>query len=438
LWRELVGHARYLAWWALLVVPIALLVGSSVAFFLWALDLATATRETNPALLWALPVAGAAIGVWYQRWGGGANEGSALIMDEIHTPHMGVPTRMAPMVLVGTLVTHLFGGSAGREGTALQMGGALASTVDRWGYTRLRGAGALRTQERRVLVQCGMAAGFGAVFGTPITGAIFALEVLAIGRLSYAALIPCLIAALVGDWATSAWGITHTAYPVLTLAGLGIARVDPWLLTQVGLVGVAFGLASRLFATTTHRLTALFNARVAAPWLRPAIGGVAVIALTALVGSTDYLGLGVTSTNPEAVTILSAFRPDGVLPWSWALKLLFTAVTLASGFKGGEVTPLFFIGATLGAAIAHMLQLPVPLFAALGFVAVFAGATNTPLACAIMGIELFGGDAAAYFITATVIAYLFSGHAGVYSAQRLGTPKGDLGVTDDASANAVP
>lgn len=422
-WLVYVGaQVRYTVRWTVLLAPVALVIGSAIALFLWSLDEAIALQRAFPWLLFLLPVAGMAVGLLYQVWGKSAEGGTNLIMDEIHEPGGGVPGRMAPLILVGTLVTHAFGGSAGREGTAVQMGGSIASTIERLGFARLSGWFHLGPAERRVLLQAGVAAGFGAVFGTPVAGAVFALEVLAIGRLSYSALMPCLISALLASWATTAWGIQHTPYPHPALEAGGGLQLQ--LLGKVALASVAFGLASALFADTTHGLARVFKRFIGTPWLRPVVGGALVIALTFMAGSRDYLSLGVSSPDPGAVTILSSFEPGGVLPWSWALKLLFTAVTLGSGFKGGEVTPLFFIGATLGHSLAILFHAPVALFAALGFVAVFAGATNTPLACTIMGVELFGADAAVYIAAACFVAYLFSGHTGIYSAQRTGTPKG--------------
>ena len=346
---------------------------------------------------------------------------------------------MAPLVLIGTVVTHLFGGSAGREGTAIQMGGAIAGELCR----RLR----IKPADARLLLTAGMAAGFGAVFGTPLAGAVFAIEVLAIGRISYAALVPCLIASVVGDWTALAWDVSvgglhfriaHTAYAVADFAGG--EHLSLVLLGKVALAAIAFGFAGLLFAELTHGVQSVFKKFIRRDILRPFVGGLVVIGLVYLIGTRDYLGLGVHAppSDPNGVSIVSCFAPGGATPWSWWWKILFTAVTLASGFKGGEVTPLFFVGAALGNAMAVLLHAPVDLFAALGFVAVFAGATNTPLACTIMAIELFGGGHSqpftsgfvVYAATACCLAYVFSGHSGIYLSQRIGTPKlaGDFAV----------
>lgn len=410
------ANLRQLLLWTLLVVPVGVLSGSASALFLWSLDRVTELHWQYGWLLFLLPVAGMVVGAVYHWVGKSAEGGNNLIINQIHEPGGGVPTRMAPLILVGTLVTHLFGGSAGREGTAVQMGGSLASA-----YGRLCKFG---EENMRVLLLAGVAAGFGSVFGTPLTGAVFAMEVLVIGRVQYDALIPVLVASVVADVTCSAWGVHHAIYQI----GIGdssrhLAQLDASLMAKVVLVGIACGLVSKLFAELTHGLQhALKKIAPVGAW-RAALGGAIVIGLVYLVGTHDYLGLGVRSQAPGGVSLLSAFTPGGATPWSWWWKLLFTAVTLASGFKGGEVTPLFFIGATLGNVLAVLLGAPVDLFAGLGFIAVFAGATNTPLACTIMGIELFGSHYTVYFSVACFVAYFFSGHSGIYAAQRLGVSK---------------
>ncbi|WP_294644203.1 DUF190 domain-containing protein [uncultured Aureimonas sp.] len=423
-------QAFALARWVLFVLPMAAAVGSACALFLWALDVATRTRFDNPVLLYWLPVGGLAVGLVYHWFGRSAESGNNLIVEQIHEPGAGVPLRMAPLILVSTVATHLFGGSAGREGTAVQLGGSLAS-----GFGK-----ALRLElgEVRLLLMAGIAAGFGAVFGTPIAGAVFALEVLTVGRIQYEALVPCLVAAVVGDWVCLQWGIEHTHF----LIGFGADgpgfRLDILLFAQVAIAGVAFGLVSQFFAESLHAVQGLVKRVVPFAPLRPVLGGLVLIALVHALGTREYLGLGVWSPNPADVTISGFFDPARSDAWAWAWKLLFTVVTLGCGFKGGEVTPLFFIGAGLGASIGHTIGAPVDLFAGIGFVAVFAGASNTPIACTIMGIELFGADNAVYIATGCFLAYVFSGHSGIYLSQRVGVPKLDHGfVPPDVSLREV-
>lgn len=405
---QLLAAAKWLA----VLIPMAAAIGSASAFFLWSLDALTRVRFSNPWLLWLLPLSGLAVGWLYHRHGKSSAAGNNLLIDEIHQPGAGVPLRMAPLVLVGTLATHLFGGSAGREGTALQMGGSIAGAFAR--FLKLD-AGSVR-----LLLMAGVAAGFGSIFGTPIAGVVFALEVLVIGRMQYDALIPCFIASLVADWTCAAWGIGHTQYHVAVATA---AHLDLWLFEKVVIAAIAFGLAGRCFALSSHQLTDLFKRFIPRPELRPAMGGVLVISLFFLAGTPDYLGLGVLGNRPDAITLPAMFGNMDIPASAWIWKFVFTVVTLSAGFKGGEVTPLFFIGAALGNTLAIALGAPVDLFAALGFVAIFAGTTNTPLASTLLGMELFGAGNGLYMATACIIAYRFSGHTGIYSAQRLAEPK---------------
>ncbi|WP_395330557.1 voltage-gated chloride channel family protein [Novosphingobium sp. BL-8H] len=409
------AHARSVVRWTVILVPMAMAIGTLCAAFLWSLDAATRLRFAYPWLLYLLPLGGAAVAWLYHRFGRPVEAGNNLIVEQIHEPGGGVPLRMAPLVFLGTIVTHLLGGAAGREGTAVQLGGSLGSAAARLFR--------LDPPSVSILLKAGVAAGFGAVFGTPLAGAVFALEVLAIGRIDYAGLLPCLVAALVGDWTCQAWAIHHSHYRIAYLGGAAnLFSVDPLLLGKVMLAGVAFGLAGVAFAEANHMLGGFLKRRVPFAPLRAALGGVAVIALVWLCGTRAYLGLGVWSANPGDPTLASFFGPD-VDSWSWALKMLFTVVTLSAGFKGGEVTPLFFIGAALGNALAGVLGAPVDLFAGLGFVAVFAGAANVPLACTIMGIELFGATHAVPIAVACFVAYVCSGHNGIYLSQRIAVPK---------------
>ncbi|MEO8539420.1 MAG: voltage-gated chloride channel family protein [bacterium] len=398
-----------------LLTPVAVVIGSAVAFFLWSLERVTDARFDHPWLLYLLPVAGLASAAMYHRFGRSVEGGNNLILDEVHEPGGGVPARIVPLVLVGTVGAHLFGASVGREGTAVQMGGGVAGAFNR--------VFRLEEQELRILLMAGVAAGFGAVFGTPIAGAIFALEVLTIGRMEYTALIPVLYASLAADFTTSAWGIHHTAYHIALSRPDGRLPFDAFLMLKVALGAAAFGLAAVLFAELAHGIGRLFRRFVASPLLRPAIGGAIFVLATLALGTREYLGLGVTSPHAGDVTIVSSFLPGGADNFSWWWKLSLTALCVGSGFKGGEVTPLFFIGATLGNRLGALLRAPVDLFAGLGFVAVFAGAANTPLACTVMGIELFGASNAAYIAVACFVAYLVSGHSGIYPSQRVGTTK---------------
>ncbi len=409
---EFLAASRFLLRWAVRLAPLAGVIGSMTALFLAALDAVTRLRWQHGWLLFFLPPAGVLIHLLYRFWGKSAERGTDLILDEIHAPGGGVPARMAPLVLLTTLLTHLFGGSAGREGTAVQLAGSAAGLWGRW----LR----LSPEDTRLLLRCGIAGGFGAVFGTPVAGTVFALEVLTVGRVRYEALLPCLLTAVLADAVCAAWGIHHTAYRIAALPGIpaGGFKLHFRLLATVALAGVAFGLAGTLFSRAIHGVRRMANAWIRPSWLVPVAGGSLIVLLALGLHKTDYLGLGVTAPSDGQVSIVHAFRAGGATPASWLWKLLFTALTLGCGFKGGEVTPLFFVGATLGNALAVLSGAPVDLMAGLGFIAVFAGATNTPLACTLMGAELFGGQYVLYYAVACFTAYFFSGSSGIYSAQR--------------------
>ena len=343
--REWTAQLGYAVRWLGIITPVAAAIGTVVALFATLLNMATQARITHPWLLWLLPLAGVGITALYAVAGRNVSGGNNLIMEEIHEPGGGVPGRLAPVILISTIVTHLFGGSAGREGTAVQIGGSMASAYSRW-WTRFAGRLApLDGSDTRTLLMAGVAAGFGAVFGTPLAGAVFALEVLTIGRVDYLALVPCLFAALLGDWTCAAWGVRHTVYHIDVLRSSGIAHLDVLLLAKSAVAATAFGLASLLFAETTDLVHTGFTRFVRSPYLRPFIGGLIVIGLVYALGTRDYIGIGDIASTSNGVSITSSFRAGGATPMSWIWKLVFTAITLGSGFKGGEVTPLFFIGA---------------------------------------------------------------------------------------------
>ena len=403
--------------WFILITPLAVAIGSMVALFLWALQKTIHFRFAHPWLLFQLPIAGLVIYLIYHFFGKPAEKGNNLILEQIQKDGGPVPKRMAPIILLTTLLTHLFGGSAGREGTAVQIGGSIASMFN--------GLFKLEAEDRKIMLTAGMAAGFGAVFGTPLTGAIFALEVLVIGKIKYHDLLPALLGSALADATVSAWQVQHQHYRIddLPLSAdyfSSALHFNFFLSLKVVLAAIAFGVASYLFTSMITAIKGTSTRLFKQKWMVPMVGGLIIIGLTQILGKPDYLSLGVDPEYPAAVTLQSAFHLGGADDWSWLWKTIYTSVTIGTGFKGGEVTPLFYIGATLGNTLSGILDAPVSLFAALGFIAVFAGATNTPVACTMMGVELFGAEHVVYFALACVIAYLISGHSGIYGSQHNG------------------
>ncbi|QZT37150.1 voltage-gated chloride channel family protein [Halosquirtibacter xylanolyticus] len=392
----------YLIKWLLLSLLVGLLAGAASAFFLKSLHWATDFRNAHMMIVFGLPIGGLAIGLMYYYWGEGVVKGNNLLLEEFHSPKKIIQLRMAPLVLIGTVITHLFGGSAGREGTAVQMGGAIADQFTKW----LK----LDKRDRRILLSCGVAAGFASVFGTPLAGAIFALEVFTIGRMRYDTIVPSVLAAVFADYGCRLFNVHHTHYEIFSVPSFEVQNF-----LWVVLAGVFCGLAGMLFSKGVHFWGDLFK-KINYPPLRPVVGGVVLaLVIWGMNFDTKYIGLGVP-------TIVDSFSQQ--MNWyDFLVKILFTTFTLGAGFKGGEVTPLFFVGATLGSALSFWIPLPISLLAGVCFVAVFSGATNTPIACTMMGIELFGAEAAVYIAIACVIAYLFSGHSSIYSAQIVGSPK---------------
>ncbi|GAB2586552.1 voltage-gated chloride channel family protein [Nitrincola alkalisediminis] len=398
------GLFKHLAKWLILACGVAILAGSAAALFLFSLSWVSNTFSSHPWLLWLLPFAGFFVGWMYLRFGQSVEAGNNLLLDEIHDTKRVIPLRMVPLVLGGTLISHLFGASVGREGTAVQMGGALADQLTR--------VFKLSNDDRRILLMAGISAGFASVFGTPIGAAVFGLEVLATGRLRYEALLPCIIAAIVGDQVALMWGVHHDYFTVAIFPS-----ISAWSLGVMIVCGAIFGLTARAFAEVIHSISSFMKHRIHYSPLRPFVGGllIAVLVGLGLFEADRYLGLGIP-------VILEAF--DAPLSITDSIgKFFFTVLSLGAGFKGGEVTPLFFIGATLGNALSPLFDMPFAFLAGIGFVAVFAGAANTPLASTLMAMELFGAEIGVFAATACIVSYLFSGHSGIYGSQRIGDGK---------------
>lgn len=392
--------------WVFLSVLIGIMAGAAAALFLASLKWVTDYRLSHQVIIWALPIAGLFVGWMYWRYGKRANGGNNLILDEIHDPKKVLPLRMAPFVLIGTLLTHLFGGSAGREGTAVQMGATLADQLSE--YFKIT------AQDRKILLMAGAGAGFGAVIGAPWSGAIFGMEVIAIGGFRFqtwlGCFVECWVASFVGFYTVILLQAPHTHYPKFKIPALDIRT-----LIYVVFAGALFGLSSKLFTIVTH-LVEKFNAKyIKKVPLKPFFAGLVLIVLYRLEGSYQYAGLGLEYIQKGLVEKAQLHVPF--------YKIFFTAITVGSGFKGGEFIPLVYIGTTLGSALGMILPISFQLLAALGFAAVFGAAANTPLACAVMAMEIFGYQIGIYALVACYVAYYFSGHHGIYKSQKVARKK---------------
>lgn len=388
-------YAKTCVKWTLVATLIGAACGMLGALFHFGVHDATAFRAAHPWVLFLLPAAGLVI-VGFYRLTHTNGLGTDDIIDAVHKGKL-LPILLLPAIFFGTILTHLCGGSAGREGAALQMGGTVGQYLGRQFQ--------LDDKDLRVATLAGMAAFFSALFGTPLTATVFAIMVISVGVIYHVAMYPSLLAALVAYGVSLLLGVEPTHFAVT------IPPQDPRRFLQVAVLGVLCALVSILFCSTMHGMEHLMK-KIRSPWLRVVVGGAAILLLTLLFG-TDYNGAGM-----ESITAAVELGTVAV-PWAFLLKLLFTAVTLASGFKGGEVVPSFFVGATFGCAVSPLLGLPAGFGAAVGLAAVFCGVTNCPLASTLLAVELFGDQGLLYYALACCLSYMLSGYRGLYSSQTI-------------------
>jgi H+/Cl- antiporter ClcA len=405
--KEALGRATHVARWVVLASVIGALSGVLSAAFIESLSWATRTREAHDWIVFTLPVAGLIVGASYHYLGRGLERGSNLLIEQIHSHSEWIPLRLTPLIFGASVVSHVAGGSVGREGAALQLAAGVTDPISR----KL----GLDPADRSLMLIAAVAGGFGSVFGVPVAGAVFALEVQRVGRVRYEALVPAFTASFVGEAVVRALGVEHTVYPRLIAPSW-----SPTLAWQVGLLGIICGLIAVSFVRLTHVIKDAAKKWIAWYPARPMIGGAVIAVLVLAFGWRDYQGLSI----PLAIEAM-----NGSAGAQWITKLALTALSVGTGFVGGEVIPMVVIGALAGASFASIIGANVALFATVGSVTVLAGAANTPLACALLGVELFGGSGLILFAMACAAAYAASGHTGIYGSQVVVANKS--GLKDD-------
>ncbi|MCF6410761.1 voltage-gated chloride channel family protein [Pseudalkalibacillus salsuginis] len=400
--------------WIIFGSIIGVIVGSTTTFLLETNDYLGSVREKSGWLIFLLPFGGLILGYIYMNYGkvflnntlNDTAELNNLVIDAVHGKKE-VPRRMGPIVYFGTFITVLFGGSTGREGAAVQMGGSVATAVNKFFK--------VNRFDTKIFIMCGISAGFGAAFGAPITGAVFGMEMAALGKLKFEALVPCLVASFVGHFiTTAAWGHEHAEFIIQSVPELSVITF-----LKVILASVIFSLLSVLYCQLRHGIQKLSEKLFKKNHMKRAfVGGMIIVALTLIVGSQDYNGRGLDMLE-------QSFKED-VPPFAFLAKLIFTSITLGTGFVGGEAIPLFFMGATLGNTLHTFMDLPMSFLAALGLIAAFCGGANTPIAAFLLAMEMFDGKGLEYFFVACIVSYLFSGHHGLWPSQKIYEPKSRL------------
>lgn len=383
--------------WLVMATIIGLIGGLTGAVFHECIGLVTEVREKHFWMLYLLPLAGMMIVFLYHRAGLQNDRGTNLVLDSVHT-EQHVPFRMAPLIFIGTILTHLCGGSAGREGAALQIGGSIGST--------LGGLFHFDEKDRHVLVMCGMSAVFTAMFGTPITATVFSMEVVSVGIVYYSAFVPCIISSTVAYGLTSYLGVNATRYTINIAYTLSLS-----ICLKVIALAILCGLVGILFCVALHKVAHISREKIKNDYLRAFAGGALIIVLTLLLGTTAYNGAG-------TAMIQQALHGE-VPPLAFLWKILFTAITIGMGFKGGEIVPTLFIGATLGSFVGPLLGVDPSFAAAVCMVAMFCAVVNCPIASVLLGLEMFGRTDMLLFAIACGVSYVFSGYYSLYSSQKI-------------------
>ena len=404
--KELIKHkishkidrSKKVILWTIFSLLTGLVVGLFSTAFGLAMKYVNITRINNPWLIYFLPVGSVLIVLLYKTILKEKDGGTNVVISAIQTDQR-LPLRMAPLIFISTLITHLVGGSAGREGAALQMGGAIGNGIGRLFK--------FNSTDKKTMIMCGMSAAFSALFGTPMAAAIFSMEVVSVGIMHYAALVPCVISSLVARYIAAYFGLNAEEYLISD-----IPRLDLKTAIMICIFAIVCGLVSTVFCMCLHTYEEKLSSYVKNPYVKAIIGGTSVLVLTLIVGNQNYNGTG-------TAIIASCFSGASITLWAFLLKIIFTTLTLSCGYKGGEIVPTLFIGATLGCAIGSLVGFSPSLLAAVGMGALFCGVTNCPISSLLICFELFGYEAMPYFLLAIAFSYWVSGYHGLYKSQKI-------------------
>ncbi|MGN1318795.1 MAG: chloride channel protein [Lachnospirales bacterium] len=383
--------------WVMFSTITGAVLGLVCAFFSYCLRTVIAYREENWFIIAFLPVAGLLIVAFYQALGSQKDQGTNLVLQSINQGD-DIPIKMTPLILISTVITHMYGGSAGREGAALQIGGSVGNFLGKFCN--------LDETDKKTFVMSGMSAAFSALFGTPVAAAIFSIEVVSVGTMQYSALVPCTIASLTANAVALKLGSIPEAFNILNIVDFTFITASKTMV----LAGLCAGI-SIVFCMTLHNVGDFFKTRFKNPYGRIAIGGLIIVVITFVIHSLDYAGTGME-------IIAKAVDYGQAKPYAFIFKIIFTAITLGCGFKGGEIVPSFFIGATFGVVVGNLIGMSPSLCAAVGMISVFCGVTNCPISSLLIALELFGMKALPYFLLAVAISYMLSGYYSLYSTQR--------------------
>ncbi len=395
--KKILHHIiMFLKWTAISVIS-GVVVGGFSTLFAFIMNTATYFREEHDYIILFLPVAGILTVFLYSAFKYKNDKGTNLVLSTIHA-QSEIPFRMAPLIFITTILTHMFGGSAGREGAALQLGGSIGNQLGRWLH--------LDDADKRVVVLCGMSAAFSALFGTPMAAAVFSLEVVSVGVMYYAALLPCVFSSIIASYFAKFFSIKES-----DLTGIDFPELNTLNALESVALSLLCAVLSIAFILMLHKTGDIFRKYLPNPYHRITLAAAVIAALSFLLGTRDYNGAGMD-------IIVKAIHGEAV-PYAFIMKMIFTAITIEAGFRGGEIVPSFFIGATFGCTFGLLIGFSPSLCAAIGMIAMFCGVTNCPITSLLISFELFGSGGVPYFMIAVAVSYAMSGYYGLYKDQTI-------------------